>query len=72
MLNLNQYDGAILPEPFATQCEEQGAYRINSIKAPLMRVLVKKSVMKKRKDDIERIKEAYWIVKSGDKMVKGK
>lgn len=72
MLNLNQYDGAILPEPFATQCEEQGAYRINSIKAPLMRVLVKKSVMKKRKDDIERIKEAYWMVKSGEKMVNGK
>jgi len=63
MLNLNQYDGAILPEPFATQCEEQGAYRINSMKAPLMRVLVKKSVMKKRKQDIERIIEAYWRVK---------
>jgi NitT/TauT family transport system substrate-binding protein len=63
MLNLNQYDGAILPEPYATQCEEQGAYRINSTNAPLMRVLVKKSVMKKRKHDIERIKEAYWKAK---------
>ena len=63
MLNLNQYDGAILPEPFATQCEAQGAYRINSIKAPLMRVLVKQGVMKKRKHDIERIKEAYTIAK---------
>ena len=63
MLNLNQYDGAILPEPYATQCEEQGAYRINSTNAPLMRVLVKKSVMKKRKHDIERIKEVYWKAK---------
>jgi NitT/TauT family transport system substrate-binding protein len=63
MLNLNQYDGAILPEPFATQCEAQGAYRINSTKAPLMRVLVKQRVMKKRKHDIERIKEAYTIAK---------
>ena len=63
MLNQNQYDGAILPEPFATQCEEKGAYRINSIKAPLMRVLVKQGVMKKRKHDIERIKEAYTIAK---------
>ena len=60
MLNLNQYDGAILPEPYATQCEEQGAYRINTLKEPLMRVLVKQHVMKKRKQDIERIKEAYW------------
>ena len=63
MLNQNQYDGAILPEPFATQCEEKGDYRINSIKAPLMRVLVKQGVMKKRKHDIERIKEAYTIAK---------
>ena len=64
MLNLNQYDGAILPEPYATQCEEQGAYRINTLKEPLMRVLVKQHVMKKRKQDIERIKEAYWRGKS--------
>ena len=63
MLNLNQYDGAILPEPFATQCEELGAYRINSIKAPLMRVLVKKRVMKKQKQDIQKIIEAYSIAK---------
>ena len=66
MLNLNQYDGAILPEPFATQCEEQGAYRINTLKEPLMRVLVKKHVMKKRKHDIERIKEAYTIAKHAE------
>ena len=64
MLNLNQYDGAILPEPYATQCEEQGAYRINTLKEPLMRVLVKQHVMKKRKQDIERIIEAYWRGKS--------
>ena len=64
MLNLNQYDGAILPEPYATQCEEQGAYRINTLKEPLMRVLVKQHVMKKRKQDIELIKEAYWRGKS--------
>ncbi|MBO4564814.1 MAG: ABC transporter substrate-binding protein [Bacteroidaceae bacterium] len=63
MLNLNQYDGAILPEPFATQCEEQGAYRINSLKAPLMRVLVKQRVMKKQKQDIQKIIEAYSIAR---------
>jgi len=63
MLNLNQFDGAILPEPFATQCEALGAYRINSTKEPLMRVLVKSSVMKKRKQDIQKIIEAYSIAK---------
>ena len=68
MLNLNQYDGAILPEPYATQCEELGAYRINSLKAPLMQVLVKKSVMKKRKQDILKVIEAYERVKGQCKM----
>lgn len=68
MLNLNQYDGAILPEPYATQCEELGAYRINSLKAPLMQVLVKKSVMKKRKQDILKVIEAYKRVKGQCKM----
>ena len=68
MLNLNQYDGAILPEPYATQCEELGAYRINSLKAPLMQVLAKKSVMKKRKQDILKVIEAYERVKGQCKM----
>ena len=64
MLGLNQYDGAILPEPYATKCEAQGAYRINSIYEPLMRVLVKKKFKKSRENDIKKIVEAYYKAKA--------
>lgn len=63
MLNLNQYDGAILPEPYATQCEEKGAKRIAKSDEPLMRVLIKNSVYKTKKKDINKIIEAYSIAK---------
>lgn len=65
MLNLNQYDGAVLPEPFATQCEEQGARRIASSKEQLMRVLVKGKTYKKYKKEIDKITEAYSLTKYG-------
>ncbi len=60
MLNLSQYDGAILPEPFATQCEEQGARRIAVMQEPQMRVVVKSDVQRQHKDDIAKIVDAYW------------
>lgn len=63
MLNLDQYDGAILPEPYATQCEEQGARRIAMSKETLMKVVVKSTTQKQRKDDIQRITAAYWQAK---------
>lgn len=59
MLLLNQYDGAILPEPYATQCEEQGANRIATMKEPLLRVLVKTSTQQKRKQEIDKIIDIY-------------
>lgn len=60
MLNLAQYDGAILPEPFATQCEEQGARRIAVMQEPQMRVVVKSTDERKHKADIQKIVDAYW------------
>ena len=65
MLNLNQFDGAILPEPFASQCERQGAYRIASFKEPMMRVLVTEKTYKKYKKTIDKIKEAYSLTTHG-------
>lgn len=63
MLNLNQYDGAILPEPFATMCEEAGAVRVTSSSEPLLRILVRKQTYTTRKADIDKIIEAYKTAK---------
>jgi len=63
MLNLNQYDGAILPEPYATQCEEQGCIRIHTASQPLLRVVIRKSVLKKHRDKIDKVVEAYQKAK---------
>lgn len=63
MLNLEQYDGAILPEPYATQCETQGAQRIAMSNETQMRVVVKSTTMHKRKNDVQRILAAYWQAK---------
>lgn len=65
MLNQNQFDGAILPEPFATQCEGQGALRVTSFKEPMMRVLVKGKTYKKFKKTIDKIQEAYSLTTHG-------
>ena len=58
MLNLSQYDGAILPEPFATQCEEMGAYRLHTIKEPILVLLTRNKYIKNNKE-ISLIKKAY-------------
>ena len=60
MLGLEQFDGAILPEPWATRAEEQGARRITTMQAPLMRMAVRKEVLNARRHDIDKITEAYW------------
>lgn len=65
MLNQNQFDGAVLPEPFASQCERQGAFRIASFKEPMMRVLVTGKTYKKFKKTIDKIKEAYSLTTNG-------
>ncbi len=65
MLKLNQYDGAMLPEPYASQCEEQGARRIISSKEQLMRVLVKGKTYRKYKKGIDKITEAYSLTTHG-------
>ncbi len=59
MLNLNQYDGAILPEPFATECEKKGANRIATSTMAEMRVIVKKTTYKKYNEEINKIIIAY-------------
>lgn len=59
MLNLNQYDGAILPEPFATECAEKGANRIATSTKAVMRVIVKKATYKKYNDKVNKIIIAY-------------
>lgn len=65
MLNLNQFDGAVLPEPFASQCEDKGAFRIASFKEPLMRVLVTGKTYKRHKKTIDKIQEAYSLTTHG-------
>ncbi len=65
MLNLNQFDGAVLPEPYASQCEAQGAHRIASFKEPMMRVLVTGKTYKRFKNTIDKIQEAYSLTTHG-------
>lgn len=64
MLMLNQYDGAFLPEPFATECEEGGANRIARYDEQQFRLLVKKSTMKTDRQTVEGIVAAYKKAKN--------
>lgn len=65
MVNQNQYDGAFLPEPFASECVARGGYRlmtIGELKLPsMMTVMFGDSVAKARKTEIESIAKAYDI-----------
>lgn len=63
MLCLAQYDGAILPQPYATYCTGQGAICIATMQRPLMRVAVRSSVLGSRKADVDKIVSAYWQAK---------
>ena len=47
MLILGQYDGAIMPEPYATECEDSGANRVFTATEPLLRVITTKKAQEK-------------------------
>ena len=63
MVNQDQYDGAILPEPFASEAVARGAKRLDSTEgmkvANLMCVLFNDSVYRSRKNDISKIRQVY-------------
>lgn len=62
MLMQNQYDGAVLPEPWAAMCEEMGAVRLcaTSDFGLKMGVLVAQdSLTAKRAEDISKLFEVY-------------
>lgn len=63
MVNQNQYDGAILPEPYASETTARGAKRLKSTDelgvAEMMCVLFNDSVGQARKEEVMKIREAY-------------
>lgn len=63
MLTLNQYDGAILPEPYATECKENGANRIARFNEQQFRLLVKNSTLKANRKIVDDIISAYQKAK---------
>ena len=63
MVDQNQYDGAILPEPYASEAVAHGARRLNSTEGMklegMMCVLFNDSVYKARKLEIDKIAQVY-------------
>lgn len=63
MVDQNQYDGAILPEPYASEAVARGARRLNSTEEMklegMMCVLFSDSVYKARKNEIDKIARVY-------------
>ncbi|MCH5174741.1 MAG: ABC transporter substrate-binding protein [Prevotellaceae bacterium] len=63
MIDQNQYDGAILPEPYASEAVAHGARRLNSTEGMklegMMCVLFSDSIYKSRKQDIDKIAKVY-------------
>lgn len=63
MVDQNQYDGAILPEPYASEAVARGARRLNGTEDlklnGMMCVMFGDSIYKKRKQDVEKIVRAY-------------
>lgn len=63
MVDQNQYDGAILPEPYASEAVAKGAKRLGSTMdfgvEGLMCVLFNDSVYKTRKEEMQKIKDVY-------------
>ena len=63
MVDQNQYDGAILPEPYASEAVAHGAKRLNSTEGMklegMMCVLFNDSVYKARKQEIDKIAQVY-------------
>ncbi len=59
MLMLGQYDGAILPEPYATECVDSGANRVFTTTEPLLRVITTKNAQKKFGKEMEMIVKIF-------------
>ena len=63
MVDQDQYDGAILPEPYASEAVARGAKRLDGTEglnvAKLMCVLFNDSIYKVRKQEIEKVRTAY-------------
>lgn len=63
MVDQDQYDGAILPEPFASEAVARGAKRLTGTEdlklTNLLCVLFNDSVSQVRKDEIQKIRQAY-------------
>ena len=64
MVDQNQYDGAVMPEPYASECEARGARRIISsddLGLTLSAVVVHDSVLNRHRGDIHLLKVGYDI-----------
>ncbi len=64
MLIQNQYDGAVLPEPFAALCEANGARRLcgtETFGVPMGALVTYGSTMARREDDFQRLCKVYNI-----------
>lgn len=63
MVDQDQYDGAILPEPFASEAVARGAKRLSSTEdlqvQRLLCVLFDDSISTVRKEDVEKIRKVY-------------
>ncbi len=63
MVDQDQYDGAILPEPYASEAVARGAKRLTGTEdlklTNLLCVLFNDSVSQVRKDEIQKIRKAY-------------
>ena len=63
MVDQDQYDGAILPEPYASEAVARGAKRLTGTEdlelSNLLCVLFNDSISQVRKDEIQKIRQAY-------------
>lgn len=62
MVNQNQYDGALLPEPYASECEARGGRRLigtPDLGLNLSAVVVRDSIYKKNKTTIQSLMTAW-------------
>ena len=64
MTDQNQYDGAILPEPFASMSVQNGGYLVTSSAKlknvnPLLALVFHEQILKERKQDVALVVNAY-------------
>jgi len=65
MVNNNQYDGAVLPEPYASECVAKGNKRIDSAEKQklscMLSLVFADSIVVQRKEDIAKLIEGFNI-----------